>query len=582
VTPRIAIVGSGPTGLYALREVLGSSRPLDITLFEAQAEAGWGMPYSPELNGPAMLANIASIEIPPVTETLVRWLSRQPDEDLARLNVPREGIDERAFYPRVVLGEYFRAQLLRLVARGRDAGHRVEILSSHRVTGMELQAADVLLTVERGNGELLRLASGHVVAATGHTHSDAVETRPGWFGSPYPTSALRAVGPVAVGLRGSSLSAIDAAVAIAQAHGVFLRDVAGLLQYHPKPDTEGLRMTLLSRKGLLPEADFFFPIPYDQNVVCTPEAVDTLVETRGADLLDATFDLFREELLLADPDYAERIGLAALDADSFAGAYFAERDGLDPFAWAALNLAEAQANYERQIVVPWRYAILRMHEVIARAFPHFSAEDLDRFHRGWKAVFVDDYATVPHESIERLLALRRADRVGTLGLGSDYRLTPATEAPGADLAWAGGTLHFDAFVEATGQRALDAADLPFPTLLAQGAVRPGRTARALWSEEDDPVETGGVDLDEAFRPVNDLALHQGLHLLALPFLLHLHPFHQGLTSAEELGQAAAREILAEVLSREGGPGPVGTERSGVSSDDQAGRPIEAWAEALRA
>ena len=579
VTPRFAIVGSGPTGLYVLRELLGSPLPLDLTLLETQAEAGWGMPFSPERNGPAMLSNIAGIEIPPVTESLVRWVSRQPDTDLARLNIPREQIDERAFYPRVLLGEFFRSQLLRLAARARDAGHRIEILSSHRVADIELRATDILLTIERGDGTLLHLAFGHVVAATGHTFAAVVETRPGWFASPYPTTALRAIEPVTVGLRGSSLPAIDAAVAIAQRHGVFLRDAGGLLKDHPKPDTEGLGRTLLSRKSLLPEADFYFPIPYEENVVCTPEAVDALIETRGADPRDASFELFREELLRADPDDAARIGLAALDADSFAPAYLAERD---PFAWAALNLAEAKANYKRQVVVPWRYAILRMHEVVARIVPHLSAEDLQRFHGGWKAVFVDDYATVPHESIEPLLARHGAGRVGTLGLGPDYELMPSADAPGSDLAWAGGTRHFDAFVEATGQTALDAGDPPFATLLAQDAVRHGRADRDVGREEDQAVEAGGVDLDEAFRPVNDLALHQGLHLLALPFLLHLRPFHQGLTSAEELGQVAAHSILAAILPGKAAPGPVGTKHGGHSSDHQGAGPVEAWPEILRA
>ncbi len=114
MTPRIAIVGSGPTGLYTLPHLLAAARPLDVTILESQAQAGWGMPYSPEINGRAMLANIASVEIPPLTETLVGWLG-QSEPELARLGVMRAAIDERTFYPRVVLGEYFRAQLARLL-----------------------------------------------------------------------------------------------------------------------------------------------------------------------------------------------------------------------------------------------------------------------------------------------------------------------------------------------------------------------------------------------------------------------------------------------------------------------------------
>jgi uncharacterized NAD(P)/FAD-binding protein YdhS len=556
--PRIAVIGTGPTGLYTLASLLASPRPLDVTLYEAQSRAGWGMPYSPELNGPGMLANIASIEIPPLTETLVAWLLRQDDAALARMGIARDAVDERTFYPRPVLGAYFADQLDRLSERARAAGHRIEVLPSHHVDDIELRADDVLLTIALPDGETDRRAFDSVVAATGHTHSDATETRPGWFASPYPTAALRRIAPGAVGIRGSSLSGIDAAVAVAQAHGVFLRDVSGRLDYHPKPGTEALRIALLSRKGLLPEADFYFPVPPPPNEVCTPEAVDALAAQGPAGLLDAVFDLFREELLRADSDYAARLGLAALDADSFATAYFGQREDEDPFAWAARDLAEAQANLERRHTVPWRHAILRCHEVVARALPHLSAADLERFNRGLKGAFVDNYATVPHESVERLLALRRAGRLEVLRLGRDYRLEPRADGPGAVLSWDGRERRFDAFVEATGQGALDAADLPFPSLLAQGAVRPVRAATALWATDEAPDAesgpvTGGVDLDEAFRPVTDKPLHRGLHLLALPFLLHLRPFHQGLTGAEELGRTVAGAILADLAADEALP-----------------------------
>ncbi|WP_210528729.1 FAD/NAD(P)-binding protein [Rubellimicrobium arenae] len=547
MTPRIAIIGSGPTGIYTFRHLLDGSRPLDVTIFEAHSEAGWGMPYAPGVNGRSMLSNIAGLEIPAVTESLVAWLHRQPDAELARLSVPRERITDREFFPRVVLGEYFRAQLALLADRSRARGDRVEIRPSHRVTDIELREADILVTVTRPDGGTSNLAFDHVVMATGHAFPAGSERHPGWFASPYPTSSLRAIRNVHVGIRGTSLSAIDALVEVAGGHGAFLRDASGLLHYHPGPGTDGFRATLMSRKGLLPEADFLYPIPFGPNAVCTPEAVDALAASGRADLLDAVFDLFREELVRADPDYAARIGLATLDADSFADAYFREREAHDPFAWAARNLAEAQADHARGHVVPWRYAILRTHEVVARVLPHLSARDLERFHASWKAAFVDDYASVPHESIERLLALHRAGRLDVLRLGAGYRLDPAET--GALVTCEGRQIHFPAFIDATGQRAMAAPDLPFPTLVAQDAVRQARSARGSWTEDSDPVETGGVELDEAFRPVNDLPLHRELHCLALPFLLHRHPFSQGLTSSNEMGAIVAQAILDRMSHR---------------------------------
>jgi uncharacterized NAD(P)/FAD-binding protein YdhS len=99
-----------------------------------------------------MLSNIASIEYPALTETLVQWLRRQDDRDLGRFGIARETIDEREFYPRVVLGEYMRAQFLRIVAIGRENGHQVEVLDRHRVVDIALQPQDIRLLVERTDG----------------------------------------------------------------------------------------------------------------------------------------------------------------------------------------------------------------------------------------------------------------------------------------------------------------------------------------------------------------------------------------------------------------------------------------------
>lgn len=59
-------MGAGPTGIYTLFSLLQQQTPLSISIFEQADEAGVGMPYSDEENSKMMLANIASIEIPPI------------------------------------------------------------------------------------------------------------------------------------------------------------------------------------------------------------------------------------------------------------------------------------------------------------------------------------------------------------------------------------------------------------------------------------------------------------------------------------------------------------------------------------
>ena len=90
--PKVAFVGSGPTAIYTLRALASdATEPFDLTIFEEQAYVGRGTPYRPGWNDPAMLSNIASVEIPPIEETLIDWLRRPPLEpqlELAGRTVP--------------------------------------------------------------------------------------------------------------------------------------------------------------------------------------------------------------------------------------------------------------------------------------------------------------------------------------------------------------------------------------------------------------------------------------------------------------------------------------------------------------
>ena len=287
---------------------------------------------------------------------------------------------------------------------------------------------------------------------------------------------------------------------------------------------------MLSRNGLLPEADFYCPIPYEPLQVMTDEAVSELVNScqgQGGGL-DRIFKLFAQELTLADPDYAARIGLAASTVDDFADRYFAERLLQDPFEWARRNLAEVEENKTQKITVGWRYAILRMHETMQSLLPTLSKEDRARFDAGLRRVFVDNYAAVPPESIRRLLALQEAGLLKVAALGDDYDLSIGN---GRTVVNDGDHTHvFDVFVDARGQKALSSEDLPFPSL---------RTALLKAGHEHPQV-------DENYHLVAppDFAGH--IAFGAIPYLMHDRPFVQGITESHEIGSAIARGLMSDI------------------------------------
>jgi uncharacterized NAD(P)/FAD-binding protein YdhS len=487
-------------------------------MFERGEKAGVGMPYSPETTSRAMLANIASIEIPPVTSTYLDWLRKQPQDRLHSYGIDLDTFDERQFTPRLLLGEYFRDQLMTLVTEARDAGTTVDI---HEET-------EILDVSSRDNGLFVTTSRGHtegpferVVLATGHAFPDEGDATRSYFPSPWSGLIDAEIPAASVGIMGTSLSSIDAAMAVANQHGTFKR-AGGELSFHPASD--GLHITLMSWTCVLPEADFYCPLPYEPLAIMTDAAVADC--TNSAQPLDCLFELFRAEIETAGPEYARRINLAALDADTFADAYFSAREAQDPFRWARKNLDEVEYNKAHQITVPWRYALLRMHEKVEEAVPQFSDRDRERFDGGLKKVFVDNYAAVPPESIRRLLALRDAGLLSVLALGEDYELH---HKPDRTLINAKGKSHvFDVFIDARGQKALTSEDLPLPTL-----------RQALLDAGHDKPEVA-----EDYSLIGVDGYSGTLAMAAIPYLMHDRPFVQGITACADIGAAIAKGMTA--------------------------------------
>lgn len=524
--PTIAVVGSGPSAIYTLKHLVEDRCIGRVVMFEAGDRPGVGTPYDARHNPPVMLANIASIELPRVHDTLLGWLASLDPDQRTRLGISPEHLHERHFFPRMVLGEYFEAGLAQLIDAARGAGIRVELRAHSPVLDLVSSGGRVEV-MYRSGGATLSEAFDFVVLATGHA---APRPRGGnsRMADPYrrrsETSAARRLGII-----GSSLSAIDAAVSHALGFGAFQR-IDDRLEFVAAPGEEHRTIAMMSRSGLLPEADFFCPIPYEPLDVFTQDAVDQAV-AHSAGALDRLFALFAKQLAAADPAYAAETDLATANADTFAERYFAARAGTDPFAWAEENLREVRSNAAHRKTVPWRYAILRMHEPFGAALAQLDEGDVARFNAGLKRVFIDNYAAVPPLSIERILALHRAGILDLVRLGKDYDTRCEDDGSwsvdNGQTAW-----RFDQLVDARGQSALGQDDFPFPTLRLQ--IR----ASALLNGDDDDA----VPLAEANALADGADPLARVFCLSLPFVMQRNPFVQGLTAANEMGEEVARAI----------------------------------------
>ncbi|MEW7313970.1 FAD-NAD(P)-binding protein [Buttiauxella gaviniae] len=519
---KIAIIGAGPTGIYTFFSLLKNQIPLSISLYEQAREAGVGMPYSNEENSRMMLANIASIEIPPIFLTYIDWLRNQSESHLARYGVDRDSLHVRQFLPRILLGEYFRDQFLELVEQAKKQGFEVEVHESCKVTDLEIASGQVKLWAE---GKSLAQAFDLAVIATGHVWPDEDPSVRTFFPSPWSGLMEAKIPACQIGILGTSLSAIDAAMAVVVQHGTFTESEDKQIQFHLDEGQEKLNITLMSRSGILPEADFYCPIPYEPLNIATEDAVENEIAAGSDGLLDRVFKLIVKEIESVDPGWSERISLRSLDADSFPEAWFADRKENDPFRWAESNLIEVERNKRDRRTVPWRYSILRLHEVVQEIVPHLNEQDAKRFNAGLARVFIDNYAAIPSHSIRRLLALREAGIINIAALGTEYKMEVKERQ--TVIFSQGERYEYEVFIDARGQKPLKTKDLPFPTLRKQ-------------------LETTGEDIPDVGKDYTLMApacARGRIAFGALPYLMHDQPFVQGLTVCADIGEAIANAIV---------------------------------------
>lgn len=517
---KIAIVGTGPTGIYTLFSMLKNQTPVAVSLYEQGDEAGVGMPYADDDNSRMMLANIASIEIPPLYCTYLAWLKSLPEQHLARYGVDKAGLHDRQFLPRILLGEYFRDQFLRLVDDAKTRGFEIAVHEACEVTDLQVTPAGVRLWTD---GEPVADLFDLAVLATGHVWPDDAQSTRSFFPSPWSGLIEARIKAAKVGIMGMSLSAIDAAMAVVVQHGCF-HESDQQVTFTLDDDSRALKIAMLSRSGILPEADFYCPIPYEPLRVVTAEAIEHEIAAGSAGLLDRVFALIVQELESADPAWSAKIDLRSHTADTFSDAWFADRNRHNPWHWAYANLHEVERNKRDKHTVPWRYTILRLHEVIEEMVPHLTEQDRQRFKTGLTKVFVDNYTAIPSESIRRLLALRDAGILSLHALGNDYTLD--IQADKTVILSEQGHFEFDTFIDARGQKSLKIKDLPFPRLRQQLEAH----------SEDFP------DIADDYTLRAPDSVRGRIAFAALPYLMHDRPFIQGIVVSAEIGENIARAV----------------------------------------
>lgn len=520
---RIGIIGAGPSGIYALKHLITSPEPLDVIIFESTSEVGKGMPYRSDMNADYMLCNAFSREIPKVTRSLIDWLSTLPPRQLGEWELSPHELSARAFYPRLLIGEFLEEEFRALCKLAQAADHLITVKSSETVV-------DIIVTKDAGttlrtNKNSEPYEFDHVIIATGHTWPERPHVGDAVLMSPWPYTSVTKLPAGNIGILGSSLSAIDIVAALGHSHGTFA-ETNGTVSWQPNQASSKLRITMVSRGEIMPEGDFYYPFPYEPLRMISSEAVDQAIAAGKDGLLERVFDLLCKELDQADPNYLETLGNEARTIDGFANAYFKQRQDRGGLAAVKSDFAKVRKSMRDRETIAYRYVLLRAHENFDRALRALNDHDWKTFVQKLLPVFTDCYAAVPHLSIARVLAMHDAGVLELWPSGDDASFKNGKDG-GVEVNIDHDTLHFDVMVDARGQVPAALDQLPFPSLVKE-----------LKSTTEHVVAP--------FEMKFPASQNSAIYCLALPQVMERYPFCQGLTNCAENGKIVAAEILKGV------------------------------------
>lgn len=552
----IAIIGGGASALFILNEFVQRGHPGDkLAVYEAGRRLGSGMPYSADGANKEHLTNLLCEEIPDLVQPVAHWLREQPRDVLNPFNMDSAHIDEQAALPRILFGKYLEDQFIRLVKQARVKGLRVFLYLEQMVTDLEDSRSPSKVTVLTSSGR--KADYDHVVIATGHVWPRSWESSvQGYFDSPYPPKKIDNVFNRCVGVRGSSLTAVDAVKTLANNHGHYFRDDNNVLVYRPDEGTENFKIVLHSRHGALPTVRFHFE---QQRVssdfyLSREEIAEHMASNRNRVSLDFLFEKgFKKPL--AERDRAFHDTIKDVSLEQFVSSVDQIRRNKQPFDYFADELRIARVSMEQKEAIHWKEMIAFLNSTINLYAKHMFAEDILRVRRNLMPLISNVIAHLPHDSCEELLALHQAGKLDIVPVGHQGHLTTDPSRTGATYFYHNESgeptsASFEVFIDCIGQKPMSFEDFPFKTLVRQGVVAPAQIRFASDEAARDKISLTadigkspdkgyymtlpGIAIDDSFRVVGRSGdSNPRIFIVAAPLINGMNPDYPGLDFCEE-------------------------------------------------
>lgn len=562
IKKRIGIVGGGPAALFMYKRLIESpEKNFEIEIFERKMRLGAGMPYSLEGSGNEHVTNVSGNEIPTLVTTVAEWIQNVSPNVLDGFSIDRSKLNDYKVLPRLLFGQYLEDQFTLILNKAKAAGIATKIHFNTTIVDVIDNVTHGTVELHSGIGDIHRF--DRVIICTGHvwpqTQSGLV---PGYFDSPYPPAKIALKLNNRVALRGSSLTAVDAARTLARSNGDFEKEENGNLSYHVHKGSENFRMVMHTRSGLLPAVRFHLEDSHLKNGSLLTEAdIAAHRNSNGGFLsLDFIFERnFKDIIKDNDPEFYERI--KQLDIEDFVAEMMLLRERLDPFVLLRAEYTEAEKSIKRRESIFWKEMLAVLSFAMNYPAKYFSAEDMIRLKGTLMPLISIVIAFIPQTSCRELLALHAAGRLEIVAVGEDSAIETVPDG-GIIYSYINeeGTSkkeYFHTFVDCIGQPHLQYEDFPFPGLVESKIISPARlkfrnpeSGAALLANGDKNVQlfndgyylrVPGIGINDNFQVLDQFgAYSERIYIMAVPYIGGYNPDYSGLDFAE----AASEKILS--------------------------------------
>ncbi|MCO6149644.1 FAD/NAD(P)-binding protein [Flavobacterium sp. NRK1] len=568
---RIALIGGGPAALFMFKRLLElGNTNIEITIFEKKEQFGAGMPYSREGANEEHITNVSANEIPHIVTSIKDWVQTVSSDILDLFSIEAERFNEYKVLPRLFFGQYLSGQFDLLYNLAKEKGIVAELKSGTEVTDIK-DKPDTSEVIVEVNTQAKHIFD-KVIICTGHNWPKRFEGKvPGYFDSPYPPSKLRQGFNHTVGIKGASLTAIDAIRTIARHNGTFIEHGTGMLLFKASEQTPDFKIVMHTRHGFLPAVRFHLEDSHlkSDSLLTEEELSAHRQENDGFLSLDYLFEKdFKEQFRDKDQGFYEKI--KDMTMEEFVASMMELREELDPFLLLKAEYIQAEKSIKRQESVYWKEMLAILSFALNYPAKYLSAEDTLRMQKTLLPLISLVIAFIPQTSCSELLALHAAGRLELIAVGNDSQEQIEKEKGGITIRFTADdgdekSAYYKTYVNCVGQPHLNYEDFPFKSMLEDKTISAatirfkcnvaGENKRQELPEivekhsDGYRLKVSGIAINDNFQVTDNYgAYNERIFIMAVPYIGGYNPDYSGLDFCEEASARISGWLSDELLS----------------------------------